>query len=701
MLKRTLAVWICILFFGEGPASNLDSLLKVVETQKGKDKVITLNKISVEYRKSDLQKAKSYAQQALTESQQVNDQKGIGDAYNNLGSVLNFDGDYEGAIRHYLNSFLFRQKLQDSSGMANSLSNIGVMYRKLNNFEKAFEYYQKALFIKERLNKPAEVLMTINNIGGLFYYERNFKKAHEYYEKALSIAQSINDSVYLAASYNNLGIVLSDERDFTKSLGYFSKALAIREQLRDEPGVAVVTNNIGRVYDAMGEGEQALSYYRRAAALYQEENDLPNYANSLFNIGSIYVLQKKYGEAVVVLEESRQLAEKFSNRLLLRDIFNRLAIAYHYTGRHNDSYSHFLKYIDMNDSIFDESSLEKISEMEVKYQADKKQKENELLKQQNELKDLLQERTEQKQRMDRIYFIFGLVVALSIAILFFFRFRAKKKRENELNRYNAEILHQKAIVDEKNKEILDSIQYAKKIQSAILPSIDRFESILPNSFVFFRPKDIVSGDFYWISEKEHSIFFAAVDCTGHGVPGGFMSMLGSSLLHEIINEINIYEPSDVLDLMRVKIIQALRQTGVAGENKDGMDMALCRYDVAEKRLVYSGANNDLILVRGGKVIPYKATGQPIGFSFGAPAHFEQTSVDLQQGDAVYIYTDGYADQFGGPKGKKFKYRQLNDLLSSIAPASPAEKSERLASSFDQWAGKLEQVDDVLIVGFTV
>jgi serine phosphatase RsbU (regulator of sigma subunit)/Tfp pilus assembly protein PilF len=700
MNKQINFLLFLFLFASPSVATNLDSLLRIREKQSGAEKIKTLNKISVEYRKSDLKKSRAYAQLALSEAQQMNDTKGVGDALNNLGNVLNFEGDYEGAIDYFLRSFLFRQKIADSSGMANCLSNIGVMYRKMNNYEKAFGYYQKSLFLKEKLNKPAEVLMSLNNIGGLFYYERNFKKAHEYYEKALGLSRKLSDSVYMGAAYNNLGIVLSDEKKFAKALEYFDHALRIRERLADEPGIAVVTNNIGRVYEAQGINDKAFAFYKRAARLYQEENDMPNYANSLYNMGSIQLSEKNYKAAIAYFHESEKLSEQFSNRLQLRDLHNRLGIAYHYLGKDRESYTHLMKYIDLNDSIFDEATLEKISEKEIKYQSEKKQKENEILKQQNELKDLLHERSEQKQRMVRIYFISGLVIALSVALLFFVRFRSKKKSEQQLTLYNTEILKQKSIVDEKNKEITDSIIYAQKIQAAILPSINRFENILPGSFVFFKPKDIVSGDFYWMSEKENCIFFAAVDCTGHGVPGGFMSMLGSSLLHEIINEKNVFDPADVLDLMRIKIIQALRQTGASGENKDGMDMALCRYDLKENKIVYAGANNDLVFIRNKKFSIYKATGQPIGFTFGTPTHFNQQEIMLEAGDSVFIYTDGYADQFGGPKGKKFKYRQLNELLATISDSDPATKRNALEQTFTGWIGDLEQVDDVLVIGFT-
>lgn len=699
---RTPAICIIsFLFIFSLKAGNLDSLLAVKEKQSGTEKIKTLNKIAIEYRKSDLSKSREYAQLALNEALQLNDNKGVGDAYNNMGNVFGYEGNYEEAIGQFLKSFLYRQKIADSAGMANCLSNIGVMYRKMDDFDKAFEYYQKALALKERLGNKLEVLNTLNNIGGLFYYQHNYKKSREYYERALKIALEKGDSLYLGAEFNNIGLILDEEKKYDEAESYFNRSLAIREKIQDEPGIAVVLNNMGRVYEHRQQLDKALDFYTRAAALYERENDLPDFANSLYNIGNIYLQKQKYQQALGYFQRSEKLAGQFSNRLQLRDLHNRLGIAYHYMGNHNASYFHLMRYIELNDSIYDEISLEKITEMEIKYQTEKKQQENEFLKQQNELKDLQHEKTVQDQRLVRIYFICGIFVLFSLALLMFFRFRAKKKSAQQLQSYNTEILRQKSLVDEKNKEITDSIHYAKKIQSAILPADSWFENKLGNSFVLFRPRDIVSGDFYWLSEKKDCFFFAAVDCTGHGVPGGFMSMLGSSMLDEIVNEKDIYDPADILDLMRAKIIQALRQTGAEGENKDGMDMALCRLEKSGEQLVYAGANNDLYHVRNGALKVFEASAQPVGIYMGEPRQFFQHEIKLCAGDAFYIFTDGYADQFGGPKGKKFKYKQLQELICSVQKEEMSRQKEALASAFDAWKGHLEQVDDVCIIGVRV
>jgi ligand-binding sensor domain-containing protein/serine phosphatase RsbU (regulator of sigma subunit) len=277
----------------------------------------------------------------------------------------------------------------------------------------------------------------------------------------------------------------------------------------------------------------------------------------------------------------------------------------------------------------------------------------------------------------------------------------KQTLERKVTERTEELRIEKMKVEEAHKDIKDSILYAKKIQSAILPSEEDFRKLLPDSFILFRPKDIVSGDFYWISEHRDHLFFAVGDCTGHGVPGGFMTMLGSGLLNELVNEHGVTEPADILNKLRDKIIVSLKQTGRSGENKDGMDIVLMRLDKEGKQLCYAAANNGFILIRDEKITEFAGDKQPVGIYGDEIKPFTQHKIDLQNGDCIYSFTDGYPDQFGGPKGKKFKYRPLNELLLSVSHLQPYYQKEKLEKNFTEWKGTLEQVDDVCIIGIKV
>lgn len=276
--------------------------------------------------------------------------------------------------------------------------------------------------------------------------------------------------------------------------------------------------------------------------------------------------------------------------------------------------------------------------------------------------------------------------------------RSLEVSSGELNMANSKIRDQLSVIEEKNKNITDSINYAKRIQQAILPSDEEIRKSLPNAFILYKPKDVVSGDFYWFAEREGKILIAAVDCTGHGVPGAFMSMIGSALLNEIVNERHITDAGKFLDTLREGIIKAMKQTGAEGESKDGMDIALC---VLEKnKIQFAGANNPVWIVSNGTLREIKGDKQPIGIH-AISKSFTSHAAELQKGDCVYIFTDGYADQFGGMLGKKFKYKQLQEILISVCDKPMNQQKQALNDVIEKWKGDLEQVDDILVIGIRI
>ena len=266
-------------------------------------------------------------------------------------------------------------------------------------------------------------------------------------------------------------------------------------------------------------------------------------------------------------------------------------------------------------------------------------------------------------------------------------------------RMEKEIRDKNTIIEQKNKDITDSINYAKRIQHAILSDKEELKEKLPESFILFKPKDIVSGDFYWFSQQDNAIFIAAVDCTGHGVPGGFMSMVGNSFLNEIVNEKNILSPEKILEELRTKIISALRQKGENSETKDGMDIALIR--LQNNTLYFAGANNPLWIISNvndkKELIELAPDKQPIG-SHPYPKSFTLHTHQLKNGDAIYLFSDGFADQFGGPRRKKFMYRNFAELILSIQEKNMNEQHNLLESAIEEWRGPLEQIDDILVIG---
>jgi PAS domain S-box-containing protein len=269
-------------------------------------------------------------------------------------------------------------------------------------------------------------------------------------------------------------------------------------------------------------------------------------------------------------------------------------------------------------------------------------------------------------------------------------------------RMEREINVQKEIIEQKNRDMLDSIEYARNIQQAVLPDKDDLPKMLPQSFVFFKAKDIVSGDFYWFMKQGDEVLVAAADCTGHGVPGALMSMIGSSFLNEIVNERKVTRPSEVLNMLREKIITTLRKRDDGSETRDGMDIALLNINTKTNLLQFAGAFNPMWLYREGQWLEKNANKFPIGAYVGHENNsFTNHEIQLQENDMIYIFTDGYADQFGGPHGKKFKYKQFQQVLTNIQDNTMEEQKEILLYNHETWRGDLEQVDDILVIGIKI
>lgn len=275
-----------------------------------------------------------------------------------------------------------------------------------------------------------------------------------------------------------------------------------------------------------------------------------------------------------------------------------------------------------------------------------------------------------------------------------------KERTEEVVRQKDEVERQGKKVVELYKNVTDSIRYAKRLQESILPSEARVQELLPGAFILYRPKDIVSGDFYWVESIGNKTVFAAVDCTGHGVPGAFMSLVGHNGLNQVVKERHLTDPAAILGHLNRIAYETLHLD--RGQNvRDGMDMALCSFDADTLVLEYAGANCPLYVVRAGEVIPYAPNKLAIGGFALDGVSFSGHVIQLQKGDAVYVFSDGYADQFGGPKGKKFLYRRFRELLVELQGDAPAVRKSKLTAAFTTWKGALEQVDDVLVLGLQV
>lgn len=264
------------------------------------------------------------------------------------------------------------------------------------------------------------------------------------------------------------------------------------------------------------------------------------------------------------------------------------------------------------------------------------------------------------------------------------------------------IKKQRDQIAEQKQDIIDDINYSKRIQSAILPTKDYITSLMPEHFIFNRPKNIVSGDFYWVGQKEDKIILAVADCTGHGISGSFMTMAGTAFLNEIINaKTQVNSPAEILNTLRDRVMQLLRQKGEQGEAADGMDIALIIIDKENNTMLYAGANNPIYHISENQLVEHKADRMPIGIHINFTNPFTDKQLTIKEGDSVYLFSDGYADQFGGPKNKKFRYKNFRELLFNIHKKDMKEQHDILANTFNNWKGTEEQVDDIIVFGLKI
>jgi serine phosphatase RsbU (regulator of sigma subunit) len=378
-----------------------------------------------------------------------------------------------------------------------------------------------------------------------------------------------------------------------------------------------------------------------------------------------------------------QLANEIGAKGETLDCYVLLAKIYKSESNYKKALEYSELLFSLNDSIYNAEKAKQIQELETQYETKKKEQQIINLENEKEIREL----KIKKQRHFTIFLLSGFI-SIFIFLLVLFRQNKRIRKANKLLAYQ-------------KRQITDSIEYASRIQTAILPPGDYISRVIPDHFILYKPRDIVSGDFYWITHKDGKIVVAVVDCTGHGVPGAFMSMLGFAFLNEIVNKEPDLKASNILNELRDYVKESLHQTGKENEAKDGMDIALCVIDPEHNKLQYAGAYNPLYLIRNEEFISLKADRMPIGIHIVEKESFTNHEMDIQKGDIIYIFTDGYIDQFGGPNAGKFKAGPFKDKLVSIKDKSMKEQKEILENEFYNWKGERDQIDDVLVMGIKI
>jgi tetratricopeptide (TPR) repeat protein len=730
LFTAKLIIFFSCTLFGQ---ANKDSLLNIVKANKNDSNMakalIYLGKLEMQ---SDLDSSMAYFNKAVDLSKTKKYHRIAGDAYTNLGIIYFSKGNLDKAAESFTGAYEIYIKGDHKGRAARAITNLGFIYYNKGDLVKALENYQKALKVLETSDDRQAIATNVTNITAIYYTLKKYDKMIEYFNIGLRIFEKakdsshvanmhgslylpyfemnkmdtafmylqrsekeyreLNDEQSLAFTYNNFGGYYEKMKDLGKAEEYIQRSIDISTKLGDQKQLSFSYNGFADLLMKKGKYKEAIVYYKKSLDI-QTQLKLYSYmVKKYYNMGLAYDSLKDYKSSIKCYNQCLELAKSSGQKDVIEKSYNGLWYAYRATGDFKNSLLNHELYTMEKDSMLNSESIKNMNEISTKYETEKKQLQIANLEKEKDLQN-----TELKaSRNQKIGLSVGIALSLLLVIIAVRSNQQKKKANALLQEQKNEITHQKEIVDEKQKEIIDSINYAKRIQSTLLAHTDFLNDNIPNNFVLFKPKDIVSGDFYWATRHENLFYLAVCDSTGHGVPGAFMSLLNIGFLSEAINEKNIAQPHEVFNYVRQRLINGISKEG----QKDGFDGILLCIDQKTKKMTYCAANNAPIVIRDGEFLELEKDKMPVGIGEKQNS-FSTHTIELQKHDSLYLYTDGYADQFGGPKGKKFLYKRLNELLKSLNPDELSKRGDKLNTKFEEWRGSLEQVDDVLVIGIKI
>lgn len=681
----------------------------------------------------DYATATARMEEALAINRAIKSRDGISACLSSLGLIYHNQSRYEDALRIYYETLPFYETRDLFYNRGLILTNISGILRAQKDYTGAKKYALEAVAVMQHAGSAYGEAIASNNAGAVYMDLDNKDSALYYMERGLALKRKMNDKRSIAASLGNLSQAYERYGEFDKAVALLEESIKIQEEINDRKGIAFNAVTAGNLLLKSTKPERAIDYFLKAYTISSQIGDLQTRQVAAFKCGNEYYNKGNYQAAADYIYVYSQLRDtlyaaeknKSMTEMRVRYESDKQEQVLKMLNQENK-----LKALELEKALTDryrkeqelqllakEKDLQQMKLEKTEMDVAARKHENELLTMDKEVQAArLQQSKSEEERLKMLnsekarqltYVLAGallLIILLAVAIN---GYRQKRKANTLLGKQNAQIMQQKSeialqkdIVDTKNKEITDSISYAKRLQDAILPPEKFWKNNLPESFIFYQPKDIVAGDFYWMEQHGNLLLFAAADCTGHGVPGAMVSVVCSNALNRTVNEFGITDPGKILDKVRELVIETFARS--ESEVNDGMDISLCVFDPASRKLHWAGANNPLWIVRdaASAVEEYAADKQPIGmFSYARP--FQTQAVQLERNDFLFLFSDGYADQFGGPRGKKFKYKTMQQLFLENYRKPCPEQLELIRNAFFAWKGDLEQVDDVLVMGVRV
>jgi serine phosphatase RsbU (regulator of sigma subunit) len=521
------------------------------------------------------------------------------------------------------------------------LNLLGNLQESLGDYGKGLEFCLQAYKLAGEGADEETLAETAGTLGLIYSRLCDFEKALHFYRESMEIRSKLGDEPGMASSLNRIAMIHRQEKNNEEALKYYFQSLAIREDRHLLSAIPWTYLGIASTYEEMGKFIEALEYYHKVG----EDADKRCQLQCKLGAGRANLQLGDHAKAEPLLRRALNMARELQARPLISEAWLAIARLHESEGKLEMALDAYKKHLHEKEAVLNEEVRQRMQKVEIAHAIEKSEQEKEI-----------------------------------------YRLR------------HVELKEAYDLIEEKNREITGSIAYAKRIQNALLPESSEIPWLIDHAFFLWLPRDIVSGDFYWFTEFNGTIFLAAADCTGHGVPGAFMSMLGISFLDEIVNRREILQPAAILDALRSEVVRSLHQTGKDEESKDGMDIALCSINPGKPEVSFAGAFNSAYHIRKGELAEIPADHMPIGIHRVMDQNFKQQQLQTDAGDMLYLFSDGLADQFGGPKGKKFKYQQLQELFMEVHTLPLEEQRKLIEKRFTEWKGALDQVDDILVVG---
>lgn len=682
-----------------------DSLSKQLKPNiSDEQRLFLLMELSVAHLELHTDSALYYAELAVELAESKESDLNLMQALRYKGDAIAATGDDSLAIAVYNRALQIKAKGDDiTRGYIHR--QLGVAHYHLANYDDAFNELISALEFFKADSLSEDRAGVLNNIGNVKYFTV-MKEAAPYYSQSLAIHEKNGNRDGIASQLGNLGLVYINTQDFDKAIEYAERSLEIYSELGYQRSIARQQVNLAYAYKEAGKTSMALKYARLSLESRERLNDVRGVATSTIMLGNIYFKLDDYKEAIPYLKRGSEMARDLGMRSYEWESTYFLAECYKKVGEKDSALVLYPMVLALKDSIYASEMQTHVAEAETRYQTLQKEGEIALLTREAEISDL-------KLRRSEIYLGTAAIITFLlgiISLIIYFFYRVKSRANAVLENKNNEISAQKLEIEEINEHITDSIRYAERLQAAILPKDETFAKHFSDFHILYKPKDIVSGDFYWMEEEQGLLFLAVADCTGHGVPGAMVSMVGFQGLNKAVVEEGLKSPAAILQRLSDHVEEAFEKSG--GSVKDGMDICLCVIDKKKRVITYAGAHNSLWVLSNQSDIPnailketvdrkslfeFKADRRSIGGYFDA-GPFTEKVFSLQQGDRLFLFSDGFADQFGGPNDKKFGSKRMRQTF--MEAASKGNLIE-IDTAFAEWKADSLQIDDVSVISVVV